>query len=94
MEKYVFENIPSLRVLKGDATYLVWMDVSSLTKDASEFVAFLREKTGLVVSDGGIYGKGGESFLRLNIACPKKTLEDGLDRLRKGVELFLEEKGK
>lgn len=90
VEDYVGSSIPSLSVMKGDATYLVWIDVSELTDDASIFCRFLREKTGLYVSSGGVYGKGGEKFFRLNVACPKKTLMDGLNRLKEGTRLFLE----
>ena len=88
VEEYISKNIPELKVIKGDATYLVWIDTSSLCLDSTEFVKFLREKTGLFVSDGDVYGMGGEHYFRLNVACPKTTLNDGLNRLKIGVELF------
>ena len=88
VEEYISKNIPELKVIKGDATYLVWIDTSSFCLDSTEFVKFLREKTGLFVSDGDVYGMGGEHYFRLNVACPKTTLNDGLNRLKTGVELL------
>ena len=46
---------------------------------------FLRRETGLFVSEGAEYGRTGEPFLRLNIACPRARLEDGLERLARGL---------
>ena len=51
--------------------------------------AFLRSETGLILSAGGQYGKGGEAFLRLNTACPRSLLEDGLKRLVRGVKAYI-----
>ncbi len=93
VEEFIQKEIKELKVIKGDATYLLWIDTSRLCDKSSEFVQFLKEKTGLIVSDGYVYGKTGENYFRLNVACPLKTLNDGLIRLKKGVELFKKEKG-
>lgn len=67
------------------------MQESSQGKDAArlpdqpEFCRFLREKTGLYLTDGSQYGKGGEGFVRMNAACPRSLLEDGLKRLYDGA---------
>ena len=87
-ERYISENIPSLHVVSGDATYLIWVDISSLGCTSSEFASFARKNTGLFVTEGSHYGSCGEGFLRINIACPRSVLEDGLDRLKRSVELF------
>ena len=85
VDEFIRENIPQLRVVPSSATYLLWLDCSGLAAPAAGFAAYLREKTGLYLSRGGQYGSGGESFLRMNVACPRCTLEDGLARLREGV---------
>ena len=97
---YLAEHIPGLRVVSTDVTYLLWIDLSKIldgvsvagsrngeTREATghDFVRFLRKETGLFVSDGCIYGSGGEKFLRLNVACPAALVEDGLQRLKEGV---------
>ena len=88
-KKWLEERIPKIRLVEAEATYLLWLDCRELFGDASEFAAHLRETTGLYVSEGAQYGKSGAAFLRLNIACPRKTLEDGLRRLETSlVEAF------
>ncbi len=57
-------------------------------KGNEKFTDFLRRTTGLWISDGAAYGKAGEGFLRINVATPKCNVEDGLERLKKGVELY------
>ena len=54
-------------------------------KNSTELANFIRSKTGLYLSSGEIYGKGGEKFLRLNIATPKANLLDGLERLKRAL---------
>lgn len=83
-------DIPGVRVVPSDATYLVWLDCSELLGDrmAAELVAFVRHETGLVVSDGGIYGAGGERFVRMNLGTQHVRVEDGLDRLARGCAAF------
>lgn len=76
--------------VRGDATYLVWIDCSSVTRDAGKFNRFLRETTGLILSDGAIFRGNGTSFVRLNAACSRERLEDGLGRLLRGAASFSE----
>ena len=99
LQEYLFENrrlvenflaseLPEISVVKGDATYLVWLDISSLQETGKNFAAFLRQKTGLFLIGGNVYGTGGEHFLRMNIACPRSVCLDGLNRLKQGVRDF------
>ena len=92
VKEYISKNIPSIHLIDGDATYLLWLDVSSVSKDSDILASFIRENTGLFLSKGSVYGKGGQGFLRMNVACPKETLIDGLNRLKKGIEQFLNQK--
>lgn len=96
MRKYVSENrkrvyefvekeIPEISVVKSDATYLLWLDISKTGLESTEAASKIREKTGLFLTAGSVYGDAGKHFLRMNIACPKTTLEDGLQRLKRGV---------
>nr|MCR5356900.1 cystathionine beta-lyase [Lachnospiraceae bacterium] len=79
-------EIPQIKAVRGEATYLIWLDISGLKGDVSKFGTFLRSKTGLFLSPGSIFGEQGKNFLRLNIACPKSVLADGLSRLKNGAE--------
>lgn len=86
---FVEKEIPQIHVVGGDATYLLWLCCNSLRTDSETLAAFIRRETGLYLSAGGAYGGDGDTFLRMNIACPRSTLEDGLERLKKGIEAFI-----
>ncbi len=91
-EQYIARQIPGLKLIHGQATYLLWVDIRRVCPDSEIFAPWLREKTGLFVSTGAVYGQAGKGFLRINIACPRALVEDGLDRLRRGVEAWNREK--
>ena len=79
---YIAEHLPRLRVIPGEATYLVWLDCGAYTSDSRALAEDIRKKTGLFLSCGTQYGRGGETFLRMNVSCPRDRVLDGLDRLR------------
>ena len=88
--QYIQKEIPRLKVVASQATYLMWLDCSGLTDSSEELADVIRESTGLYLSEGGQYGGDGTHFMRLNVACPRSVLEDGLNRLKKGVEAYCE----
>lgn len=85
---YVQQNVSQIKVVPSKATYLLWLDCSAITDDAAEFTAFLRKNTGLFLTEGEEYGKPGKKFVRMNVACPRERVKDGLERLKKGVSLW------
>ncbi|QNM05314.1 MalY/PatB family protein [Qiania dongpingensis] len=87
---YAEKEIGRVRAVPSEATYLLWLDCTKMLGSVSEAARFIREKTGLYLSQGSQYGKGGEYFLRMNIACPRSVLLDGLDRLKDGVLAYEE----
>lgn len=86
VRRYLGEHLPRVRLTSGAATYLLWLDCSAYTEDSEALAEAIRRKTGLYLSHGCQYGRGGERFLRMNIACPRATVLDGLDRLRNALE--------
>lgn len=80
--KYINENIPQLSVVTSSATYLLWIDCSKVTTNSVDLVKDIRNKTGLYLSDGLEYGENGKTFIRMNLACPKERLLDGLNRFK------------
>ena len=101
MREYVFENrkyvaetlaaaVPDVFVVPGEATYLLWIDVNALPGDSSAIAAFLREKAGLEVTEGVIYGAAGAHHLRMNVACPRSLCEEGTKRLIEGLRKYRE----
>ena len=82
-EEVIGKKIPQIRVTPSEATYLLWLDCSAVTEDSRELAGDIRRKTGLYLSDGAQYGGSGKTFLRMNAACPRSVMEDGLQRLEK-----------
>ena len=81
------ELVPEVQVIEAEATYLAWIDCAAITEDTKALCAFIREKTGLYLSAGDIFGGNGSRFVRWNYACPKALLEDGIQRFVEGVAL-------
>ena len=89
VQEFIYNELPSLNIIHSDATYLLWIDCSSITKDSLEFCKFIRKETGLYVSSGHVYGSNGGHFIRMNIACQRERVEDGLSRLKVGVDKYI-----
>ncbi len=89
VSEYIEKNISQISVVKGDATYLLWIDCKKITNNSKDLAAFIREKTGLILTNGDVYGNGGEGFLRMNVAYPRAIIDDALERLKKGIEEYL-----
>lgn len=92
-EELITKEIKGIHAVRGEATYLLWLDCREVTDDATRFYAFVRQHSGLYVCDGNEY-KNGQSFLRVNLACPKDTVIDGLNRLKDSTQAYLEQKNK
>ena len=88
--KYIREQVPQMEVVPSKATYLLWLHCGGMVGFASEAAEYIREKTGLYLSAGNQFGAGGGDFLRMNIACPREVLEDGLHRLKEGIAAYEE----
>ena len=89
VKSFLGAELPEIRVTPSEATYLLWLDIRALPGQGEGFAAFLRKETGLYLLDGRIYGDHGRGFLRMNVACPRALLDDGLKRLKKGTEAFI-----
>ena len=85
VKDYLVNELPIIKLIECDATYLLWLDCSALCVPSKILSGFLRENQGLFLSAGIDFGKNGDNFLRMNIACPQKLLKEGLGRLKAGV---------
>ena len=85
---FLKKELPDVYALPPAATYLMWLDISRYTDDSGELQRFLRKNAGLFVMPGREYAGNGNLFLRLNTACPRSMLEDGLNRLKAGLDLW------
>ncbi len=87
-EQFIAAEIPQIHVVKGEATYLLWLDCCKAAAGIPELSEFIRKETGLYLSDGTEY-RNGTGFLRMNLACQKSTLKEGLKRLKEGIAACL-----
>lgn len=88
VRKFMEEQLPVIKVVPSDATYLLWLDCSQVTDDAGALCSFIRQDSGLYLTEGVEYGSCGRQFVRMNTACPRERLMDGLTRLKKSVEAY------
>lgn len=80
---YFNDELPDYPVIKLEGTYLVWVDCKAAGLSSGELEEKLIREGGVWLNPGSMYGKDGEGFMRINIACPRSRLAEGLKRLKK-----------
>lgn len=80
------QHIPELKVVKTEGTYLLWIDCSALNMDSKSLNKFMIEEAKVGLNTGASYGEAAEQFMRMNIACPRATLEEGVKRIIGAVQ--------
>lgn len=84
--KFVNENVPKIKVIKQEGTFLTWLDCRELGLSDEELERFFLEEAKLALSTGTAFGKGGSGFMRMNIGCPISTVKEALERLKNAVD--------
>ena len=95
LRHYIYENkqlvkaflkdFPKLKLVPSEATYLLWIDVEDTGMNGTKFEKMLKQETGVYLTAGAEYGISGSNFVRMNIACPRKRLEEALERMKKAL---------
>jgi cystathionine beta-lyase len=85
LEDYIQQNLPDIKIMKPEGTYLVWMDFRDTNIEAKKLKRFMIEEAGLGLSDGVLFGEEGFGFERINVACPRSVLKNGLERLSRAL---------
>lgn len=75
--------IPGVRSMPLEATYLAWVDFAGTGMAPEEFIARVEKTARIATNHGASFGSGGESFLRINLACPRATVEEAVERLQR-----------
>lgn len=83
---YCKQYIPQIHPVRPQASYLLWLDCRGLGITHPELIDLFEKKAGLALNQGAMFGKEGEGFMRLNVGCPRATLQQALEQLRKAVE--------
>ena len=88
-EEFLAKELPQVKIISAEATYLLWLDCKLISSSSEELNKFINQESGLLLCSGNSYGESGNGFLRMNIACPRERLIDGLNRLKKSIDLKL-----
>lgn len=81
LDAAVAQHMPGVRSMKLESTYLAWLDFSGLGRDMAEVTRMVEHEARIAVNKGGTFGKGGDTWLRFNFACPRATLDEAIGRL-------------
>lgn len=83
---YVNENIPGVKLVKPEGTYLIWLDFTGAGLYGNKLDDLIINKAGLWLDSGKMFGGSGDGYQRLNAACPHSILEEALERIKNAME--------
>lgn len=83
--EYCRENIPAVKPVRPQASFLVWLDCRDLGLTQKELVTLFVDKAGLALNDGAMFGRQGEGFMRINVGTPRLLLKKALQRLNEAL---------
>ena len=84
-KKFLEERISKVKMLEPEGTYLVWVDFRALGLSNRGLEDLIIHKAGLWLDSGAIFGAAGEGFQRINVACPRVTLQTALEKIETAV---------
>lgn len=85
IRNFLLERLPEIKLVEPEGTYLIWLDFNKLGLSEAELDDLIINKAKLWLNSGAIFGKDGAGFQRVNIACPKATIEKMLGQLEKAL---------
>lgn len=86
LENFLVSNIPQIKMIRPEATYMAWLDCTGLNLDDKELNDFMIKEAKLGLNQGIQFGKGGSGYMRINLACPRTTLEKAMQQLEDAVK--------
>ena len=86
VREFLTERLPQIKLVEPQGTYLVWLDFSGLGLSGDELDTFIAQKAKLWLDGGSMFGEEGNSFQRINIACPRSIIEKALTHLETAVK--------
>lgn len=85
-KEYVEKHLPGVEMVEHEGTYLVWLDFRKTGFSVEELEDLIVNRAKLWLDSGKIFGKSGEGFQRINVACPRQILEEALHRIREQLQ--------
>ena len=85
VDNYLKKNIPQIKAILPEASFLLWLDCRNLALSQEKLVDLFVNKARLALNDGAMFGKEGIGFMRMNIGCPRSVLAQALQQLKEAV---------
>ena len=89
VRSFLKENLPQVRLMEPDGTYLVWLDFSALGLDSDALDDFLIQKAKVWLNKGTMFGDGGECCFRMNLGSPRHVILKALEQIKGAVDTLL-----
>ena len=87
LKEWLEANLPKVKYLVPQGTYLTWLDISAYQPDSEKFAKDCG-RGGIIVEQGDVFGEGGKGFIRFNVGTPKANIAEGLARMKKVIEVY------
>lgn len=85
VDEFIKKHIPNLKVIIPESTFLIWIDCTKLGMTGEELKKFFLHTAKVAINEGSMFGPGGEGFIRMNIGCPRSTVETAMNRIKEAV---------
>ena len=82
LDKYLKENMPKISFIRPQASYLVFLDARELGMPQEKLVNFFLKEAKVAMNDGTMFGQEGAGFMRMNLGCPRATLQQALEQIK------------
>ncbi|MDR3059006.1 MAG: cystathionine beta-lyase, partial [Prevotella sp.] len=86
VDEYLKVNIPQIKAMIPEASFLIWLDCTELNLSQKDLVSLFVDDAKLALNDGTMFGHGGEGYMRMNIGTPLANIQKALDNLKKAVD--------
>ncbi|MDR2948642.1 MAG: PatB family C-S lyase [Prevotella sp.] len=86
VDEYLKVNIPQIKAMIPEASFLIWLDCTELNLSQKDLVSLFVNDAKLALNDGTMFGHGGEGYMRMNIGTPLANIQKALDNLKKAVD--------
>ena len=80
------DRLPVIRPLRPEATYMIWLDCRAMGMSGTGLNRFFVDHAGVGMNEGSRFGPGGEGFMRMNLACPRATVQKALEQIENAIK--------
>ncbi|MCK9208546.1 MAG: aminotransferase class I/II-fold pyridoxal phosphate-dependent enzyme, partial [Salinivirgaceae bacterium] len=86
VDAFLKAEIPQIKMMKPESTYLLWLDCKELKMEPKELHQFFLSEAKVAINEGSMFGPGGEGFVRMNVGCPQSMVKQGLQQIKDALK--------